>query len=406
MTNIAAYLAPIQTFRSFLSSGAPNAYGTVTTYAAGTTTQLATWTDWTATTANTNPTTLNARGEMNMYLLPNTGYKIVEADQYGNLIKTTDQMYNSQLLNLYGGTDTGTVNAYQVSITSPNAGYTNGQIIYFLASNSNTGASTLAVTINGAAQSPVAIINQNGSALTANEILSNNIVEVMYLNGSFLLLQGAQQGLVSYGGTDTGTANNYVVALTNQYFSYTAGNVLFFIPSNNNTGSSVINVKGLGNKSIVQINGNALLAGSLIANQLAELVYNGTSFVLISANSSVTSTFTLATTGFTTVTNPVVTYSVNGNVVTLNFPTITGTSNATTFTLTGMANGLQGVTQAVQSTLIPAIDNSVLGISAYIIIPNQVGGSTIQVQINNSSGNWTASGTKTLNKFSFSYALA
>src|SRR5476651_1948466 len=96
----AASLAPTLTLKSWLSTGQPNAFGTVNTFAAGTNTPIATWTDSTAVTPNGNPQQLNARGEMNCYLLPNVGYKIVEADSFGNPIKTTDQVFNSQLITL------------------------------------------------------------------------------------------------------------------------------------------------------------------------------------------------------------------------------------------------------------------------------------------------------------------
>lgn len=49
----------------------------VFTYEAGTSTKLSTYTDSTGTSANTNPTTLNARGEMNLWLDVTKLYKIL-----------------------------------------------------------------------------------------------------------------------------------------------------------------------------------------------------------------------------------------------------------------------------------------------------------------------------------------
>ena len=49
----------------------------VFTYAAGTSTKLSTYTDSTGNSANTNPTTLNARGEMNLWLDISKLYKII-----------------------------------------------------------------------------------------------------------------------------------------------------------------------------------------------------------------------------------------------------------------------------------------------------------------------------------------
>src|ERR1700690_3520138 len=103
----AAYLIPSLTFKSWLSSGLPNAFGTVATYSSGSTTALATYTDNTAVTVNANPLTLNARGEANIWTPPNVGYKFIEFDQLGNQIKSTDQVINSTLITLFGGVDIG-----------------------------------------------------------------------------------------------------------------------------------------------------------------------------------------------------------------------------------------------------------------------------------------------------------
>ncbi|WP_339193083.1 hypothetical protein [Paenibacillus sp. FSL W8-1287] len=47
-----------------------------------------------------------------------------------------------------------------------------------------------------------------------------------------------------------------------------------------NTGAATINVNGLGTKSILRGNGTALIAGSLKANSVYTLVYNGSAFIL------------------------------------------------------------------------------------------------------------------------------
>lgn len=120
--------------------------------------------------------------------------------------------------------------------------------------------------------------------------------------------------------------------------------------------------------------------------------------------------FTMTVTGCTT--SPAVTFRYNlqggtGNgLVTLSWSgTGALTSNSTSFGFSGMANGLQGLTQAVTSPLIAAEDNSANGVAAYLTIPNQVGGSSVIITPNNASGLWTASGTKQLYGGSFSYVL-
>src|ERR1700747_802985 len=106
----AANLIPPLSFKSWLSSGLPNAFGTLTTYSAGTVTPLATYVDSTATIQNTNPVQLNARGEASVWTPPNVAYKFVEADSAGNQIKVTDQVIQNSLITLFGGTDTGAPN--------------------------------------------------------------------------------------------------------------------------------------------------------------------------------------------------------------------------------------------------------------------------------------------------------
>jgi hypothetical protein len=245
MTTVNAYLAPTMTFKSWLSTGIPNAFGTVTTYQAGTTTPIATWTDWTATTPNSNPATLNARGEMNLYLLPNTGYKIVEADSNGNQIKSTDQVFNSQLLTLYGGVDSGVVNAYIVSYTANVTALANGIIVFFTAANSNTGASTLSVSFNNGSSytTPAPIVTQTGSPLSANVIVANEICGVVYNNGNWVLFSSPAQ--VPTSGSFTGTLTGFASPPAITFKWYRSGNKVTLINQNAVTGTSTTNAMSI-----------------------------------------------------------------------------------------------------------------------------------------------------------------
>lgn len=78
----------------------------------------------------------------------------------------------------------------------------------------------------------------------------------------------------------TGTANNYVAALTPALSAYAEG-VSFRLKINvDNTGASTVNVNGLGVKSIKKSNGSDVNAGQLKAGSVHTLVYNGTDFIL------------------------------------------------------------------------------------------------------------------------------
>ena len=85
-------ISPPITFQGFTNNGAVNAGGFVYTYAAGTTTPIATYTDSTLGTPNTNPVKLNAIGQAPIWLTPNVAYKFVETDALGNQCGYVDQI--------------------------------------------------------------------------------------------------------------------------------------------------------------------------------------------------------------------------------------------------------------------------------------------------------------------------
>lgn len=73
-----------------LPTGVPNVGGKVFTYAAGTSTPQATWTDAAQTVPNTNPVILDARGEAVIFWSGN--YKVVLKDALDNIIWTVDNV--------------------------------------------------------------------------------------------------------------------------------------------------------------------------------------------------------------------------------------------------------------------------------------------------------------------------
>lgn len=79
---------------------------------------------------------------------------------------------------------------------------------------------------------------------------------------------------------DTGTANAKVVTLDPVPSAYIDGMAVAFKNAVQNTGAVTINVNGLGAKSVLKSNGNALATGNLKANIIYTLRYNGTAFIL------------------------------------------------------------------------------------------------------------------------------
>lgn len=75
-------------------------------------------------------------------------------------------------------------------------------------------------------------------------------------------------------------ANAKTITLNPAPTAYTAGMALAFKNTTQNTGAVTINVNGLGAKSILKSNGNALSSGNLKANSIYTIRYNGSNFIL------------------------------------------------------------------------------------------------------------------------------
>jgi hypothetical protein len=88
-------------------------------------------------------------------------------------------------------------------------------------------------------------------------------------------------GWVNYG-LDTGSANNYAVTLPQAPSAYIAGMCLVMTPVNDNSAASVVNVNTIGNVPIVNRANLALIGGEIIANKTLVMIYDGTSFRIIS----------------------------------------------------------------------------------------------------------------------------
>ena len=231
----ATYLAPSPIQKFWDNNGQPLAYGLVSTYAAGSTTPIATYTDSTGNSQNTNPIVLNARGECSMWLLPNVGYKIAVTDSLGNNIPgyPVDNIVNSQLITLYGGVDTGSANAYILTFNANFTAYQDGIVIYWIPSHTNTGAST--INVNGLG--PISITNQDGSALVTTQLIANQVSTIMYKGGNFLLLSsGIAASIVT--GSWVPTWTGFSVAPTGTMFYSIIGPMVILGMSINGTGTS------------------------------------------------------------------------------------------------------------------------------------------------------------------------
>jgi hypothetical protein len=203
---MAAVLSPLPRQNFLDNNGRPLVGGKLFTYSAGTTTKLATYTDSTGLTQNANPVILDFRGEANVWIPPNVSYKYTlapatDTDPPTNPFWTVDQIVSSQLITLYGGVDVGVANAYVINFVANFSTLTDGILIYFVASNTNTLPSTL--NVNGLG--PVPILNQDGSDLLVGQILADTMVTVMYRGGAWTLLTSGTLGDGSLGPVLSGT---------------------------------------------------------------------------------------------------------------------------------------------------------------------------------------------------------
>jgi len=115
-------LSPTPKLQFFDLNGAPLSGGLLYTYAAGTTTPLASYTDFTGNFANTNPIVLDSRGEANVWL-SGAIYKFALYTSVSVLIWTVDNINGSTFA--FNATGDGTTTVFSV-VNGFTAIYING----------------------------------------------------------------------------------------------------------------------------------------------------------------------------------------------------------------------------------------------------------------------------------------
>lgn len=92
-----------------------------------------------------------------------------------------------------------------------------------------------------------------------------------------------QDGAFAYA-ADSGSANAYAMTVAPAITAYAAGQTFRFKAANGNTGASTLAVSGLAAKAI-QFRGHPIVGAMISANNMVEVVYDGTQFQMISAPS-------------------------------------------------------------------------------------------------------------------------
>jgi hypothetical protein len=406
-------LTPNAKQQFFDNNGNPLVGGKLFTYAAGTSTKIATKVSASG-ADNANPIILDYRGECDLWIAPNVAYKFVlapanDTDPPTRPIWTVDQLINSQLLSLYGGVDTGSVNAYALTFTAQFTAYSDGIIIYWIPSNTNTGAST--VNVNGLGA--VAITNQDGTALRPGQLIANNVVGILYKTGGFILLNVNAVGLTPTVNTQNanyqfviGDAYNIVRHTDGTIRTYTVpadATVDFAIGSTIqviNESSVNLSISPAGGVNLYAFGQPTLVPGAFTLNPVTSTYITKTA-----ANTWMQSTLTSITasgdayvgTATGHAANPTGTifcYRVGSMVVVYTNANIVAVSNSTAMTLTGaMPLAFRpGATRVVPS--VGMRDNGVeIGGVASI---DAAGLITFGAGINNNPAGFTAAGSKGL----------
>jgi len=122
---------------------------------------------------------------------------------------------------------------------------------------------------------PVTIPNTFATATTA--------IPLANLDADFSTVAAAMNDANTYSNyaPDTGSANAYVVTFSGVSTTYSAGLRIQFKAGNANTTASTLNVNAQGSKNITYQDGSALASGTIAANSIVDVMYDGTQFLLM-----------------------------------------------------------------------------------------------------------------------------
>lgn len=103
-------LPPWWAYAVYDENGDPGVGWKIYTYEAGTTTPKTTYSNYTGTSANTNPVVADARGECDIWLVNGESYKLVIKDENDVTVRTVDRVINQNTFEDLTVTDDLTVN--------------------------------------------------------------------------------------------------------------------------------------------------------------------------------------------------------------------------------------------------------------------------------------------------------
>ena len=300
----------------FDSSGDPLSGGLVNTYVSGTTdakNSYPTQDDAAAqTNANANPVVLNARGQAQIWL--DGVYKIVVTDSAGSTIQTVDEyglvtdadVFDKEYLqglevtldtdtdhdvNVTAGEARDVSDSSDIILTGEitkrvdatwavgddNGGLDTGTVgatsIYYiwLIQRSDTDVEDVLISLSATAPTMPTSYDKK------------RLIGVGKTDGSSNWTFVSKAGWTDYHNCifpDSATTDAYAVAPQPVHAQYFTGMRVRFRAATLNTAASTLNVNGLGAKAL-EYNGDAVVTGDIIANQIVEAEYDGTAFQML-----------------------------------------------------------------------------------------------------------------------------
>ena len=206
----------------------------------------------------------------------------IQANQYYELVYdgTQFQLLNPTLVaDVYA---TGVAGSDTITATVPAVAgaYTTGMKVWFQAAASNTGATT--INLNGLGAKAVQL---NGAALAGGEIVSGRWVELVYDGTNFQLSNAAQESAPRWGGTTGGTSTAFTITPSPAIGAYATGQRFAFVAHVANGAAATLAVNGL-TATTIQRQGTALAGNEFKANDIIEVVYNGTNFQIVNVSNA------------------------------------------------------------------------------------------------------------------------
>lgn len=194
--------------------------------------------------------------------------------------------------------------------------------------------------------------------------------------------------------TSGGTANAQTITNTRQLGALYTGRVIEFYPGFTNTGAMTLQEDGLTAKNVFA-NGAALVAGMVTLNVIARCRYDGTQYQLLNPQDA-NGSFTITLTGMTATTTGTVNWRMDcgGKVVVITIASnITGTSNATTMTGTGIPASIAIGAASGARMILLGQDNG----NSNAVLVTGLNGTTWTFTYSLAIAVFTGSGTKGLN---------